>query len=418
MGILDHYFIGYLAMRNLWITGIINLLLPFLHHFPILYPGETMLMNDHNELAFATRCIHAGLAPDEGTGAVKRPLVMSNNFRVPFDWEGVEYVYSRDLSPNGRWLEERLVALEGGEDCVVTSSGVSAINGTFLALLNAGDHLLCSEVAYGSVRTMLLEHFPRRFGIQTSLVDTTDPENVKIALTDRTKLIHIETPANPTTSLSDIAAIARIAREAGVLLSVDSTWSGLTNQRPFQLGADLVMHSLSKYINGHGDALGGAVLGPKQLTDLIRRFVVKDLGGCISPFNAWQILRGIVTLPLRMERHNQNALRVAEFLERHPRVAWVRYPGLRSHPQHTTAIRQMQGFAGMLNFDIHGDPQGRRGVVEKLKLFAYATCLGHEESLIMVYDDYQGHEFFRVSVGLEDPADLIADLEQAMSQGS
>jgi len=380
-------------MRNERITGIIN-------------------------LAFATRCIHAGLAPDQGTEAVKRPLVMSNNFHVPFDWEGVEYVYARDLNPNGRWLEERLVALEGGEDCVVTSSGVSAINGTFLALLNTGDHLVCSEIAYGSVRTMLLGHFPRRFGIQTSLVDTTDPENVKKALTDRTKLVHIETPGNHTTSLSDIAAIARIAREAGVLLSVDSTWSGLTNQRPFQLGADLVMHSLSKYINGHGDALGDAMLGPQRLIDPIRRFVVKDLGGCLSPFNAWQIMRGVVTLPLRMERHNQNALQVAEFLERQTRVAWVRYPGLKSHPQHGIAIRQMQGFSGMLNFDIAGDPQGRRDVAEKLKLFTYATCLGHEESLIMVYDDYQGHEFFRVSVGLEEPADLITDLDQAMSHVS
>ena len=175
------------------------------------------------------------------------------------------------------------------------------------------------------------------------------------------------------------------------------------------------MHSLSKYINGHGDALGGAVFGPKLLIDKIRRFVVKDLGACISPFNAWQIMRGSVTLQMRMERHNQNTMQVAQFLENHPKVAWVRYPGLKSHPQHDIACKQMEGFSGMLNFDIKGDREQRAEVVDRLKLFSYATCLGHEESLLMVYDDYHGHDFFRVSIGLEDPQDLIADLDQALS---
>jgi cystathionine gamma-synthase/methionine-gamma-lyase len=369
-----------------------------------------------NRIGMATRSIHAGLEPDEETQAVKRPLVMSNNFAIPTKegYDGAPYVYTRDLSPNARWLEERLLALEGGEDCVVTSSGVNAINGTFLSLLDTGDHIVSSEIAYGSVRTMLLEYFPKRFNIQTTLVDTSDPENVRKALTPKTKMIHIETPGNPTTTISDIASISATAKKAGVLLSVDSTWSGLTTQHPFQLGADLVMHSLSKYINGHGDAIGGAVLGPKMLTDRIRRFTVKDLGGCISPFNAWQIKRGAATLPLRMERHNQNAMEVARFLESHPKVAWVRYPGLRNHPQHRIAKKQMDGFSGMLNFDIKGDPKQRPAVVERLKLFTYATCLGHEESLIMVYDDFKGSEFFRVSVGLEDPEDLIADLDQAL----
>jgi methionine-gamma-lyase len=364
-----------------------------------------------------TRCIHAGMAPDAETLAVKRPLVMSNNYVIPPEggYEAVTYAYARDLNANARWLEERLLALEGGEDCVVTASGVSAINGTFLALLKTGDHIVAPEISYGSVRTMLLDYFPNKFGINTSLVDATDPQAIQRALTPKTRLIHLETPGNPTTAISDIAAVAKIAKEAGVLLSVDSTWSGLTTQHPFQLGADLVMHSLSKYINGHGDALGGAVLGPKELVDKIRRFVVKDLGGCISPFNAWQIMRGSVTLPLRMQQHNRNALLVAEHLEGHPKVAWVRYPGLKSHPQHAIAAKQMDGFSGMLNFDIKGDPRQRPEVASRLKLFSYATCLGHDESLIMVYDDYQGHESFRVSVGLEDPQDLIADLDQALA---
>lgn len=362
----------------------------------------------------STRAVHAGWEPDAETHAVKRPLVMANSYALPPDveWGAERFVYARDLNPNGYWLEQRLAALEGSEDCVVTASGVSAINGAFFALLSSGDHIIASEIAYVSVRTMLLEHLPRRFGIATSLVDTTDPDAVRRALTPRTKLIHLETPGNPTTAISDIAAIAAIAHEAGALLSVDSTWSGLT-QRPLQLGADLVFHSVSKYINGHGDALGGAMFGAKALLDPIRAFVVKDLGACISPFNAWQIMRGAATLPLRMPRHCQNAQCVAEFLANHPGVAWVRYPGLKQHPQHALAARQMSGFSGMLNFDIH-NPTQRPELLRRLKLFTHATSLGHDESLIMVYHDLAGNDFFRVSIGLEDPNDLIADLAQAL----
>ena len=374
-------------------------------------------MNSKNfhHTGLGTRCIHSGVAPDAETKSLRRPLVMANSYEVPPDWQGeIKYIYARDLNPDGHWLEERLIAIEGGEDCVVTASGVSAINGTFLALLSSGDHIIASEIAYSSVRSMLLEDFPKRFGIQTTLVDSTDPKNVRQALTPQTKLVHIETPGNPTTNITSIAAIAGIAKEAGALLSVDSTWSGLITQHPFELGADLVMHSLSKYINGHGDALGGAVLGPKHLIDPIRRFVVKDMGGCISPFNAWQILRGSVTLPLRMAQHCQNAMKVAKFLEAHSKVSWVRYPGLKSHPQYKTARKQMSAFAGMLNFDIPGGPHQRQALFSRLRIFTHATSLGHDESLIMVYDDTKTHEFFRVSVGLENVEDLIADLDQAL----
>jgi cystathionine beta-lyase/cystathionine gamma-synthase len=369
-----------------------------------------------------TRSIHAGVEIDPKTRAVKRPLVMSNNNEIPPElvddpeiWNKVWLAYARDLNANASWLAERMVALEGGEACVITSSGVSAINGALMALVNTGDHVVSSDIIYGSVRTMLGDYFPNRFGIQTSLVDSTDPENIRRALRPNTKLVHIETPGNPTTCISDVAAIAEIAHSAGVLLSVDSTWSGLTTQHPLALGADLVMHSLSKYINGHGDALGGAVIGPKALIERINRFAVKDMGGCISPFNAWQIMRGSVTLPLRMARHNENALCVAEFLENHPKVAWVRYPGLKSHPNHATAVKQMNGFSGMLNFDIKGDHKQRKSVIQKLQIFTHATCLGHEESLVMIYGDYHGNSFFRVSIGLEDADDLKADLDQALS---
>ncbi|MBI5879689.1 MAG: aminotransferase class I/II-fold pyridoxal phosphate-dependent enzyme [Chloroflexi bacterium] len=374
-------------------------------------------MTDYSTMGFNTRSIHAGSVPDAGTKAIKPPLIMSNNYEMPpqFDFDGSLFIYARDGNPNQRWLEERLLALEGGEDCVVTASGVAAVSGTLFALLKTGEHVVSSDIAYISTRNVLLDYLPNQFGIQTSLVNTSDPENVRRALTPQTRLVHIETPGNPTTRISDIAAIARIAHAAGALLTVDSTWSGLTTQQPLALGADLVIHSLSKYINGHGDALGGAVLGRRDLIAKIRRFAVKDMGGCISPFNAWQIMRGTTTLALRMERHNQNALAVAEFLEKHRAVAWVRYPGLASHSEHDLAAKQMNGFGGMLNFDIKGDPSQRPEVLRRLRLFTHATCLGHEESLIMVYHDYHGQQFFRVSVGLEDATDLMADLDSALS---
>jgi methionine-gamma-lyase len=373
-------------------------------------------MND--EWGISTRSIHVGWEPDPATGAVKRPLVMANSYVLPpdGDWDSVPFGYARDLNPNARWLEERLQALEGGEDCVVTASGVSAINGTFMALLSSGDHIICSDISYVSVRTMLLEHFPKRFGIETTLLDTSDVAAVQAALRPNTKIIHVETPGNPTTRISDLAAIAEIAHAHGALLTVDSTWSGLTTQKPFALGADIVMHSISKYINGHGDALGGAVFGPKALMDVVRLFVVKDMGACISPFNAWQVMRGVATLELRMARHNENAQRVAEYLESHPKVAFVRYPGLKSHPNHVVAARQMDGFSSMLNFDLV-DQSKRAAFISYLKVFVHAVSLGHDESLIFVYTDAtNGESFYRVSIGIENVEDLIADLAQALER--
>jgi methionine-gamma-lyase len=372
-------------------------------------------MND--EWGLSTRSIHVGWQPDPATGAVKRPLVMANSYVLPpdGDWDAVPFGYARDLNPNARWLEERLQSLEGGEDCVVTASGVSAINGTFMALLSSGDHIICSDISYVSVRTMLLEHFPKRFGIETTLLDTSDVAAVAAAIRPNTKIIHVETPGNPTTRISDIAAIAEIAHAHGALLTVDSTWSGLTTQHPFTLGADIVMHSISKYINGHGDALGGAVFGPKALMDVVRLFVVKDMGACISPFNAWQVMRGVATLELRMARHNENAMRVAEYLESHPKVAFVRYPGLKSHPNHAVAVQQMQGFSSMLNFDLV-DQSKRAEFIAHLKVFVHAVSLGHDESLIFVYTDAtNGESFYRVSIGIENAEDLIADLTQALA---
>lgn len=365
----------------------------------------------------ATRCIHTGV-PESGLwGPIKTPLIMSNNYDMGDELVGdlppEAFVYTRTASPNAHYLEEKLADLEGAEACVLTASGVAAIAGAFLTLLNTGDHIVCSDVVYIAIENLMKEDFPKRFGIETSLVDTSDLAAVKAALTPKTKIIHVETPGNPTTRISDIAAIAEVAREAGVMLTVDSTWSGLLSQHPLALGADVVMHSLSKYVNGHGDAVAGAVLGRQAIIDRVRQFAVRDLGGCISPFNAWQIMRGSVTLPLRLERHSENALAVAQFLESHAKVAWVRFPGLPSHPQHEIAKKQMKYFSGMLNFDIKGDASQRIEVVRRLSFFAHATCLGHDESLIALYP-WSAPEFFRVSIGLEDPKDLIDDLDLAL----
>jgi cystathionine beta-lyase/cystathionine gamma-synthase len=373
-----------------------------------------MKITNIRDKKLATKAIHGGAGIDPGTRAVKRPLVMSNNNENLLGQSG--FLYARDGSANGRWLEERLMALEESEECVVTASGISAINGTFLTLLSSGDHVIAPDIAYTSVYEFTSNHLPKQYGIRTTLVDTTNPENIRKAVTPRTKIIHLETPHNPTTEIDDIAAVARIAKVAGALLTVDGTWSGLTTQNPLKLGADLSMHSLTKYVNGHGDALGGAVLGRKELIDRIRFTAVKTLGMCLSPFNAWQIMRGSATLPMRMERHGVNALKVAGFLEKHPKVAWVRYPGLPSHPQHEVAKRQMTGFSGMLNFDIRGaDPAKRAEFGRRLEIFTWATCLGHDESLIAVYYDRKG-PFFRVSIGLEDPDDLVADLDRALRE--
>ncbi len=400
----------------------------------------SMSETDKRRLGFATRCIHAGAAVDPETGALKRPIVLGNSFKLAdtmaelpdaFNWDiSHSYNYPRSRHPNGRYLEERLASLEGGEDCQVFATGVGAITGTFFSLLSAGDHIVSSRLCYIGIHEFLEKHLGGRFGVRATLVDTTDPEAVERAVEPDTKLIHIETPANPTTNISDIAAVSEIARRSGALLTVDSTFSGLVTQRPLELGADLVMHSLTKYINGHGDGLGGAVIGRKDLIRQIQDAATVHLGASISPFNAWLISRSIETLPLRMKRHSENAMMLAQFLESHPKVKFIRYPGLKSHPQHETAAKQMSDFSGMMNFGIRmDDPMKYFDFLKGMKVISHAVCLGHTEILIQFYPqsgdnpelgvlNYPediGEGFLRFSVGLEDVDDLVADLDQALA---
>jgi methionine-gamma-lyase len=304
---------------------------------------------------------------------------------------------------------------------------VSALSGLFFSLLQAGDHVVFSSVTYTAVYRLLHELVNTKFKVETTIADTTDPEAALRAMRPNTKLVHIETPGNPVLAVSDIRAIAGIAHEGGALLSVDNTFASPYNQRPLDLGADFSVESLTKYINGHGDAMGGAVIGSKRYLDIIRSQAQVNLGGVISPFNAWLIMRGAVTLPLRMRQHNDSALRTARFLESLPCVNFVRYPGLESHPNHAVAVSQMSpGFGGVLAFGLKADHDTHNRFVSHLRVITSAVSLGHDESLIVflgekderqyLYPSEFYNGFFRFSVGLEDPEDITGDIEQALKK--
>jgi len=386
----------------------------------------------NTKVRFETKCIHVGNDIDKETGAIRRPLIMANSYRLPEDASEMNWsdpnqlVYTRNTSANQRYLQEKLAALEGGEDCVVLATGVAALAGVFFTFLKQDAHVICSNVSYIAVYRLLHEYFPDKYGIEATLVDTADLEAIKQAIRPNTKLIHIETPGNPTTRVSDIAEIAKIAKEAGALLSVDSTFASPFLQQSLALGADLVIHSLTKYINGHGDAMGGAVIGCSELIDQIKRQAMVNLGGAISPFNAWMIMRGAVTLPLRMKQHSKTAMKVAEFLEEHPSVAFVAYPGLKGHPQHKIAKKQMKYYSGVLSFGLKADVETHNKFINSLELIVPAVSIGHDESLIVYvgpqdernhfYPEEFKHGHLRFSVGLEAADDIIADIEQAFAK--
>lgn len=390
-------------------------------------------MQESSNYGFATRAVHVGNEVGKDSGAIKRPITMGNSYALPYDptdmnWSSASgNLYTRNGGTNQKYLQERVASLEGGEDCVVLASGVAALSGLFFALLKQGDHVIFSSVTYIAVYRLLHELFNNKFGVETTLVDTSDPANVEAAIRPNTKLIHIETPGNPTLTISDIAAIADIAHRHGALLSVDNTFASPYNQRPIELGADFAVESLTKYVNGHGDAMGGAIVGKKEYLDQIRAVSQVNLGGAISPFNAWLIMRGSVTLPLRMRQHNENAMQVARWLEAQPCVSFVAYPGLERHKGHAVAKKQMApGFGGVLSFGLKADHDTHNRFVSHLKVITSAVSLGHDESLIVflgenderqyLYPPEFHNGFFRFSVGIEDAADIISDLKQALEQ--
>jgi methionine-gamma-lyase len=379
-----------------------------------------------------TQAVHAGNAVDGGSGAIRSPLVLANSYLLPEDpssisWSSSEHtLYTRNGGANQKLLQQKLAALDGGEDAVVLATGVAALHAVFFTLLKTGDHVVVADQTYEATFRLFTELLPQKYGIQATLVDTSDLDAVRAAIRPETVLLHTETIANPTTRLADVAALAEIAHDAGALLSVDSTFTPSPIARPLDDGADLVIHSLTKYINGHGDAMGGAVIGSSELIGRIKAEAMVDVGGAISPFNAWLITRGSVTLPLRIRQHVASAQRVAEFLAADPRVAYVFYPGLASHPQAELAGRVLRhGSGAMLAFAVDGGPEVQNRFVANLQLITSAVSLGHDESLIVhvgtdgprvAYypSEFQRFGHLRLSVGLEDPDDLIADLAAAL----
>lgn len=396
-----------------------------------------------NEAAWGerTRAIHAGEAPDRETGASAPNIVMSSTFTVdePMSFsindmaEEPPFIYSRWSNPTVRQLEEKLAAMEGAEAAACFASGMAASAALLLSRLGAGDHLVMADVNYPGTAELARETLPR-FGVAVSRVDASDPAAVAAAIRPDTKLVWIETPSNPILRLADIAAIAEIAHRAGAELAVDSTFATPIATRPIALGADWVVHSLTKYIGGHGDALGGALIGKREAVARVAADAGVHQGGTLSPFNAWLILRGAATLPIRMTAHAQTALEVAQFLEGRPRVGRVLYPGLPSHPQHDLAKRQMANFSGMIAFQAEDAPALAERMMKRLEVIHYAVSLGHHRSLIYwigtdainastyglegealaAYRAYAGEGVFRLSVGLEDAADLIRDLDAVL----
>ena len=390
-----------------------------------------------------TLAVHAGEAPDPATGASAPNLVMSTTFALEepagfsinaFEGE-LPYIYSRWGNPTVKMLEGKLAALEGAQDCVVFGSGMAATSAVLLSGLKAGDHLVMSNVNYAGTAELARSTLPD-FGIETTTVDTTDLRAVQAAIRPQTRMLWIETPANPILRLTDIAAVAEIAGSREVPLVVDSTFATPIATRPLALGADFVVHSLTKYIGGHGDALGGAVLGSRERVERLRTHALVYFGGVLSPFNAWLIARGAATLPIRMRAHEEGAQRVAAFLEGHPAVGRVNYPGLASHPQRALAERQMANCSGTLSFQVRGDGAAlARRMAKELEIIHYAVSLGHHRSLIYWIDtaammdstfhlegdqlagyrEFAGDGVFRLSVGLEDAADLCADLDRVLS---
>jgi len=399
------------------------------------------MSTDFSKKGIRTQAIHAGEKHGGKSMSSAPDLVMSSTFlvdrQVSFSANNLEadapYVYTRWANPTTRHLEDKLAALEQGEACIAFASGMAAITSVLLGNLSKGDHLVICNTNYPGTAELARQTLPR-FGIGMTPVDTSDPGNVRNALRDSTRMIWLETPSNPLLEIADIAEIARIAQENKALLVVDSTFATPIATRPLQLGADLVVHSLTKYIGGHGDAMGGSVCGSSKLLDPLRTEALSHYGGVISPFNAWLILRGMATLPIRMREHEANAMVVAAYLEDHPQVERVIYPGLSSHPQHELAAKQMDNFSGMLSFRVKNCEDVAARMISGLEVIHYAVSLGHHRSLIYLlqtddlagtsyrlsgvelenYRSIAGDGLFRFSVGLEDPADICADLDRVL----
>ena len=376
---------------------------------------------------FATVCLHAGQEPDPSTGAIITPIFQTSTYVQEALGKHKGFEYARTQNPTRSALEANLAAIEGGTAAFAFASGMSAVS-AITARLSSGDHVIVTDNTYGGT-FRLFDKVLTRYGLQFSYVDTSRIEDVERAFTPQTKLVFLETPTNPVLRLSDIAEIAALTHGKGAILAVDNTFASPCLQRPIALGADLVMHSTTKYLNGHSDSIGGVVVATRDEDIEWLRFIQNSAGAILSPFDSWLVLRGTKTLPLRMKQHTANGTALAEFLEKHPKVTKVIYPGLPSHPQHALARKQMpNGCGGMLSFEVASLDVARH-VLNRFKLMALAESLGGVETLVchpasMTHASVPPERrakiglsdaLIRISAGIEDIQDLIDDLEQALS---
>ncbi len=379
-------------------------------------------------MKFNTKAVRAGITPDPTTGAIVPPIYQTATYVLEEVGKNKGYDYTRASNPTRAVLEANLAALEGGAHGVAFASGLSAVDAV-LRLLSSGDHVVSTEDVYGGV-SRLFNRILSRFQLSFTYVDSSYPERVAQAVRKNTKLLWIETPTNPLLNLTDLEAVVRIGRERGIPVAVDPTFATPCLLRPLEFGVDLVVHSTTKYLSGHNQIIGGIVITNNHDYFEQLKFVQKSVGAVPSPFDCWLTLTGLKTLPLRMERHSSNGMAVARFLEKHPKVAWVKYPGIESHPQHEIAKRQMSGYSGMITFELKGGLESGRKLMNSVRLCSLAESLGAVETMIthpatMTHAEVPTEErvkrgltdgLVRISVGIEDIEDIIADLKQALDK--
>jgi cystathionine gamma-lyase len=380
----------------------------------------------HDQLGFATRAVHAGQSPDPTTGAIMTPVYLTSTYVQEWPDKHKGYDYARTVHPTRQSLEMNLASLEGAKFGLCFASGMAATS-TVIEALNPGDHVLCSNDLYGGTYRVFTKVFAR-YGMTFSFTDATDLSAVAAAFTPKTKLVWIESPSNPLLKISDIRALAKLAHAKGAKLVVDNTFASPALQRPLSLGADVVVHSTTKYLGGHSDVVGGAILTSDEALYKEYKFLQNAVGAVPGPLDCFLLLRGTKTLPLRIERHCLNAGIVSKHLLAHPEIAKVHYPGLPTHPGHEIAKSQMSGFGGMISFELKGDIERAKRMISSCKIFSLAESLGGVESLIghpatMTHGSIPREErlkagltdgLIRLSVGVEDAADLTADLDSAL----
>jgi cystathionine beta-lyase/cystathionine gamma-synthase len=379
-------------------------------------------------LKFDTKVVRAGISPDPTTGSILPPIYETATYVLPEVGRDLGFDYTRSSNPTRQVLEDNLAAIENGKHAISFASGMSAVDACF-KLLSSGDHIVCGDDVYGGV-TRLLDNVIVQQGLSVSYVDTTNTDAVRAAITSATRMLWIETPTNPLLKVSDLEAMVSIARENNILLGVDSTFATPVFLRPLDFGADIVMHSTTKYLAGHNQIIGGVLITSNQHVFEKMKFIQKSIGAVSSPFDCWLNLSGLKTLHLRMKRHEESAMQVAQFLESHAKIERVLYPGLPSHPQHAVAKAQMSGFSGMIAFELTGGTEAGKTLMNNVQLCGLAESLGSVETMIthpasMTHADVPVEDrrkrgltdgLVRLSVGIEDVEDIIADLENALEK--